>query len=274
MESNSEEPEELKDQSEHSDSSEENQSPKLNNSIAIPQKSQEEDPSSESEESEIDLEPEIKKALLKVLNRLSDGNMDPMFKEIYSIIQKYHKHTPLLSEIYSKLFLQMCMKPIFNSAILSVNCFFLCVIHRMLGPEFFAPILKNIVEVFTVNHHALSESADTDEDSLVKVKNAISMFTHFYLFESITHTCLQGIITDLIMELKNLGVILNLFHNVGSTLRKQSPEFIFELIERFSKIKTNAEAEARVNKTDNSGFMRKLKFISEELDDIRNNKIK
>ena len=56
----------------------------------------------------------------------------------------------------------------------------------------------------------------------------ISVFMHVYLFRSVGHEFMFGIVDILMNSFKerDLEILLNLMHNVGLTLRKDSPELL------------------------------------------------
>lgn len=115
-----------------------------------------------------------------------------------------------------------------NSVILSVNCLFVSASHRLLGHSFFAPFIHFLVLNLT-KLHSLIES---DANSLTEVKNTINVLIHFYLFGNVSHQCMFGLVKFLMSSFKekDLEILLNLLHNIGGQLRKESPELILEII--------------------------------------------
>ena len=102
------------------------------------------------------------------------------------------------------------------------------------------------------------------------------MFIHFYLFGSISHILIFGLIKYLLNSFKeqDLEILLTLMHNIGGSLWKDSPELLKEIISECELRKNNTEAEAWVSGEDKTKHLRKIKFLQEELEDIKNNKIK
>jgi len=188
--------------------------------------------SSEEEEVQVDISAQIKKALVPLLNRLSDGNMSPIFQEVHELATQFNTtgHSSQYAEVYCELFLSSCVRQqLSNSVILSVNCLFVAAQHRTLGHKFFAPFLSNIYAEIEKAHEEAKES--THAASLLK--NCITVLTHFYMFGSLTHTFIFDVINWLVKSFseKDVEVLLYMLHNVGGSLRGDSPELILAVID-------------------------------------------
>jgi small-conductance mechanosensitive channel len=169
---------------------------------------------------------EVQKKLLSLLNKLSDGNMDIIFKDLYEVLQKYAAHPEPLARIYFKVFQGFCIdSQMLNSSILSVNCLMLTAFQRLLGQNFFAPIIDSLISCFKTSHIEVHSSTDGSLSAQIRLKNITSIITHFYLFESITHTLISDVIKFLLKSFKekDIEMLLNLLHNIGAMLRKDSP---------------------------------------------------
>jgi len=60
---------------------------------------------------------------------------------------------------------------------------------------------------------------------------------------------------------RDLEILLNLLHNIGGSLRKESPELILEIIQECDLKKNIAEAAGKVDSVDMTRFLRKVKFL-------------
>ena len=134
-------------------------------------------------------------------------------------------------------------------------------------------------------------TTENNSQQQIIIKNIISIVTHFYLFESITHTFVSDVIKHLLKSFKekDIEMLLNLLHNIGAMIRKDSPTLVKDIILLFESKKVEAKitlTKNTINKPNIStttkpgvvqpsltAFERKVKFLSEELDDIRNNKL-
>ena len=126
-----------------------------------------------------------------------------------------------------------------NTVITSVNCLFVSALHRLYSNDFFAPFLQSLFTTFDKAH----SSIEGDEEALLRVKNLITIFMSLYLFGSVTHSFIFGVISMLMDSFKerDIEILLSLMHNVGLTLRKDSPELLLDLIKEVEKRFTNLE---------------------------------
>lgn len=50
----------------------------------------------------------MEKAIRQVLNKVSEGNIEPMFNQMLELVKQYHKKQPLqFIHSYAKIFIQM-----------------------------------------------------------------------------------------------------------------------------------------------------------------------
>jgi len=243
-------------------------------------------------EIEAEIRKEVHKKILSLLNKLSDGNMDIIFKELHEVLMKYSSYPESLAKVYFDIFKGFCIDTLMvNSAILSVNCLIITAFQRLLGQAFFSPIIDMLYKLFVKTHKDIHDPNISDTKSQVMLKNIISIFTHFYLFESITHTLISDVIKYLLKNFKekDIEMLLNLLHNIGAMLRKDSPTLCKDIILLCEAKKveakilntlttplipsTNTESGSVEAQKPITAFERKVKFLTEELNDIRNNKV-
>jgi hypothetical protein len=80
-----------------------------------------------------------------VLNKVSEGNVEIMFKTLVDTTKQYHKNQLTFALAYSKVFIQMNIASLQQlSAILSVNCVFVAALHRLLGDVFLATVIRQL----------------------------------------------------------------------------------------------------------------------------------
>jgi hypothetical protein len=87
--------------------------------------------------------PDLEKSLRSILNKVTEGNVDPMFySHIQPLSQTYRAPTlvPQFAHAFTKLFIQFNIthNQQMSTALLSVNCAFLAALHRSLGDKFLA----------------------------------------------------------------------------------------------------------------------------------------
>ena len=157
-------------------------------------------------------------------------------------------------------------------------------LQRILGQSFFAPMIIELYKLFKESHEVILLKGESLQHQIV-IKNIISIVTHFYLFESITHTFVSDVIKHLLRSFKekDIEMLLNLLHNIGALLRKDSPTLVKDIILLSESKKVEAKIAFAKPVLGKGGvanplptltaFERKVKFLTEELDDIKNNKL-
>ena len=232
-----------------------------------------------------------------MLNKLSDGNVDVIFNELNKCFSKHSNYPEAIGLIYFKVFKSFCIDgQILNSSILSVNCLMITAFQRILGQSFFAPIITELFKKFKAFHDDLHNTESPPYKLQTALKSIISIITHFYLFESVTHTLISDVIKHLLKNFKekDIEMLLNLLHNIGAMLRKDSPSLCKDIIllneAKKVEMKINEKLDPRKQVQNSSNalkftaknttedvpltpFERKVKFLTEELNDIKNNKV-
>lgn len=89
---------------------------------------------------------EAEQELRPVLNRVSEGNIDPMFEKLMEVfnrtMQKDKKTRQAYYEAYAKNFIILAISQQQQmNQLLSVNCVFVAALHRLCGAPFFASVL-------------------------------------------------------------------------------------------------------------------------------------
>ena len=51
--------------------------------------------------------PDIEKAIRSVLNKVSEGNIEPMFNSLLAVVKQYGQNTSVFAHCYAKIFIQM-----------------------------------------------------------------------------------------------------------------------------------------------------------------------
>ena len=177
---------------------------------------------------------EAEKELRPVLNRVSEGNIDPMFEKLREVfnkaMQKDKQARQVYYEAYAKNFIALTISQQQQmNQLLSVNCVFVTALHRLCGAPFFAAILQKMVEAFYENHEGMIKGADgQDSQSLMKVKNIINCLLHLFLFQSISSDFLFDVIKFLLNSFteSDIEVLIFVLHNIGLQLRRKDPASI------------------------------------------------
>ena len=202
----------------------------------------------------------ISKTLRSILNRVSEGNIDPMFKSLETsldeLLSKYDPNTVWTE--YHKIFCQLTMGLQQNmNAILSVNCVYVTAIHRLRGPLLFGKICKQFYDVFQ------QETADK-----TSIKNILNCLLHFYLFKVMTPKFLTELIEVLLSRFteSDIEVLIFVMHNIGFQLRNEEPEAIQKIIEMAESQKNSHAVKQKMENIEEDGAKaKKIHFLMLEL---------
>ena len=189
--------EQMSDSSQQEEGSEESKSAPLKQDEAKPAAAQAWKPGfkrrqeNEDEDDAIDanaLIGEGERDLRPILNRVSEGNIDPMFqklKELFNKVMTKDKVTKTAYyEAYAKNFITLAISQQQQmNQLLSVNCVFVTALQRLCGVSFFAVVLQRLFKAFKDNHdNMVSKQGVDQETSVMRIKNIMNCLLHLYLF--------------------------------------------------------------------------------------------
>ncbi len=235
--------------------------------------------------------PEIEKGIRSVLNKVSEGNIEPMFQSLLAVVKQYvniksSQSVTVFATSYAKIFVQMNIANQQQmNAILSVNCAFICGLQRLLGDRFFVLVVRHLFKQLLDMHPiavGTSASQDVPQDSAKdRVKNILNCFLHFFIFQSLTSKLLFDLIISYLMHSfkeADVEVLIFLLHNIGLQLRKADPVALKDLLTLADQKKNSYQAQVKMMPPGSDGLddmkrlERKIGFLSMELQDIKNNK--
>lgn len=107
--------------------------------------------------------PQTEKQIRSVLNKVSEGNMDPMFEQITKVVHELMPKDSLsFTRAYSKIFMQLniSLQQQMN-AILSVNCVYVTALQRLHGDLIFAEVARDLYNVFVESHRCIKENSES-----------------------------------------------------------------------------------------------------------------
>ena len=93
------------------------------------------------------------KAIRSILNKVSEGNIDPMFKQLLVVVESTYQKSPIeFCKAYSDIFIQLSVNLSTQmTAILSVNCVYVAALHRLYGDLIFTNISRELFVIFKQN---------------------------------------------------------------------------------------------------------------------------
>jgi nucleolar MIF4G domain-containing protein 1 len=231
-------------------------------------------------DSEIKLE--FNKNLIGLLNKTSEGNIAIIFDEYNRLIDTYTQKIKdrifffeKISNITIKLILD---QDIINMNITGCICAFISILHFKLGNNFFIYFLQKLIERFYLAMDFIVNNKDENWDFTHNkniIKNFVFVIIHFYIFGNLTSKFYFDIIKLFIDKLNNITseMLLLLLRHIGIEIRKENAEIIKEIVLLVNKKYNSLIAEEKLNSNEKPLFEnKKLKFIVEMIDDIKNNK--
>ncbi len=163
----------------------------------------------------------MEKSIRQVLNKVSEGNIEPMFTALTAVVTQYLKPSSKPSielaqfaKAYAKIFITMNIAASSQlTAILSTNCALICALQRSIkgsvGDHFFSLIIVELHKYFVENH--------LNEEGKDRIKNLMNAFLHFFLFHSVTHALIYDLINLLLTSFKEteIEILIFVMHNIG-----------------------------------------------------------
>jgi hypothetical protein len=90
------------------------------------------------------------KAIRTILNKVSEGNIEPMFKQLMVVVDSNYALDPLeFCKAYASIFIQLSVNMQTQmTAILSVNCVYISALQRLYGDLIFTNIARELYTIF------------------------------------------------------------------------------------------------------------------------------
>lgn len=186
-----------------------------------------------------------------MLNRVSEGNIDPMFQKLQEIFNKAMNKDKKMRHAYYEAYarnyivLAISQQQQMNQ-LLSVNCVFVAALHRLCGAPFFAKVLQRMMSAFEENHTKMVSELDEDgkEVAVMRVKNIMNCLVHLFLFQSIGSDLLFDVIKFMLASFteSDIEVLIFVLHNIGLQLRKKDPVSIKAILDLFAQKRNSFQA--------------------------------
>ncbi|EAR96171.2 MA3 domain protein (macronuclear) [Tetrahymena thermophila SB210] len=219
----------------------------------------------------------IRKSIIQGYNRLSETNIDIIFKEILDNFQSNAKNlvTPILADIFMKT----TIEPVkVMQHIMASNTVVVSAIHQIYDNEGFGPIMKSLLNLYQEiiqNKDALQSELEEDsihEDSLFnKLRNITIVFSYFYIFDDVSIDFISGYLEHLLQNInqRTIEALLILVQHVGAKIRQDNPQILKNIIDN-----TKAKVDEYSNQLKAQGKQvpKKIEFVMLTLNDIRLNK--
>ncbi|KAJ3570486.1 hypothetical protein NP233_g4365 [Leucocoprinus birnbaumii] len=189
----------------------------------------------------------LKKQLKGLLNRMSEQNLASIIDSIEELYRNNRRHdvtsgiTNLVIEGISSHSILLDSYVVLHAALISS-------LHKIIGVEFAAYFLQNVVKDYERHHHELANS-----DSTTPVISSVLVF-------DLVRQLLEGDLTEF-----NVELLLKLMRNSGQQLRQDDPSALKDIVDIVQK---------KVAGRDERSLSSRTRFMIETLVNLKNNKLK
>ncbi|KAL4504278.1 hypothetical protein ABPG72_021116 [Tetrahymena utriculariae] len=219
----------------------------------------------------------IRKSIIQGYNRLSETNIDIIFKEILDNFQSNAKN--LVAPILADIFMKTTIEPVkVMQHIMASNTVVVSAIHQIYDNECFGPVMKSLLNLYQEiiqNKDALESELQEDsihEDSLFnKLRNITIVFSYFYIFDDVSIDFVSGYLEHLLQNInqRTIEALLILVQHIGAKIRQDNPQILKNIIDN-TKVKVDEYSNKL--KAQSKQVPKKIEFVMLTLNDIRLNK--
>lgn len=220
----------------------------------------------------------LKKQLKGLLNRMSEQNLSSIIESIEELYRNNRRHdvtssiTNLIVEGISSHSMLLDSYVVLHAALISS-------LHKIIGIEFAAYFLQNVVRDYERHHSELADSgsaapAETQpqvqeqETRGKECSNLMVLLSELYNFQVISSILVFDLVRQLLeddLSEFNVELLLKLMRNSGQQLRQDDPSALKDIIDIVQK---------KVVGGDEKTLSSRTRFMIETLINLNNNKLK
>ncbi|KAJ3536451.1 hypothetical protein NM688_g6834 [Phlebia brevispora] len=212
----------------------------------------------------------LTRQLKGLLNRMSEQNIATIVDSIEEIYRKHRRHD-VTSTLTTLIVDGICAHSLLLDSYVVLHAAFVSSLHKLVGVEFAAYFVQNVVTSYERYFAALQEpvSSDaTEEDNRGKeCSNLIVLLSELYNFQVIScvlvYDMIRGLLDGDLTELK-VELLLKIVRNSGQQLRTDDPLALKDIVQMVVS-KVPAQQNAMSSRT---------RFMVETLTNLKNNKVK
>ncbi|KAI9723740.1 MAG: hypothetical protein M1812_001040 [Candelaria pacifica] len=204
---------------------------------------------------------QLRRQMQGLLNRLSESNL----VSILGDVEKLYRHYPrqhVTSTLINLLLGLLCDRTNLMDTFLILHAGFIAAVYKIIGTDFGAQVLHNIVEDFQ-KFYAKSDDRDTGKET----SNLISLVAELYNFQLVGSTLMFDCIRVFLTELSevNTELLLKVIRISGPRLRQDDPSALKDIVVMLQP------AIAKIGETNLSV---RTKFMIETINSLKNNRMK
>ncbi|VDB83737.1 unnamed protein product [Peniophora sp. CBMAI 1063] len=212
----------------------------------------------------------LTRQLKGLLNRLSEQNIANILDEIEDLYRKHRRHD--MTETLTNLLVNgITSHSSMLDSFVILNAALISALHKIVGVEFAAFVIQNIVAKYEEQYSALTASGEAtdvpDEAKGKECSNLIILLSELYNFQVISCVLIYDIIRSLLdgdLAETDVELLLKLLRNSGQQLRQDDPTALKDIIQIVQN-KVGANESSSSSRT---------RFMIETLINLKNNKTK
>lgn len=211
------------------------------------------------------------------INRLSDSNIESIFELIESMFSKYPRKA--MGDELVRILVDDCIASVGGTTVFTFAPTYAALtmmLHLTIGAEIGGAIVQGCARELQTR---------IDSNDIPVSRNLLLMFINFYNHEIIHCSMVYDIIRVLIerMSEQNVDLLLLLIQKCGMSLRKDDPLSTKEIITSVNEVTSQwkqawddydpAQDESGENLPARGKFTKRVQFMIESLNDVKNNKV-
>ncbi|KAF9050784.1 hypothetical protein BDZ89DRAFT_977686 [Hymenopellis radicata] len=210
----------------------------------------------------------LRRNLKGLLNRMSEQNLASILDSVEELYRK-HRRNDVTSTITSLIIDGISAHSLLLDSYVVLHAAFIASLHKILGLEFAANFVQNVVSSYETHYAALEdESAPTGDDPKGKeCSNLVVLLAELYNFQVIScilvFDIVRGLLNDELTEF-NVELLLKFMRTSGQQLRSDDPSALKD-ITQLVQDKVAASTEKSSSRT---------QFMIETLMNLKNHKAK
>lgn len=216
--------------------------------------------------SDAELAARVRRQTQGLVNRVTDANLVTIVGEI----EKLYRENPrqhVSSALVDLLLIQICEPTALPDTLLILNAGFATAVYKVIGMDFGAQLIQELVERFARYHDSAKEAAVNRPDVSKETSNLITFLAQLYNLQLIGPKMLFDYIRLLLSDLSELNaeLLLRIVRMSGRALRHDDPLVLKDIV---------ALIQPSVSKIGEQNLSVRTKFMIETIQNLKNNKMK
>ena len=216
--------------------------------------------------SDAELAARVRRQTQGLVNRVTDANLVTVVGDI----EKLYRDNPrqhVSSALVDLLLIQICEPTALPDTLLILNAGFATAVYKVIGMDFGAQLVQELVERFARYHDTANEAAVNRPDVSKETSNLITFLAQLYNFQLLGPKLLFDYIRLLLSDLSELNaeLLLRIVRISGRALRHDDPVVLKDIVTLIQPAVSNIGEQNLSVRT---------KFMIETIHDLKNNKMK